>query len=288
MRDFGEIEPLSINIKDSNGDPANATSVIVAISEPDGTIITSSPISPTIVGQYDYPFLTTQAGRHQVTWTATGANAGKYTTVFEVSPALEQTFIGLAEMKAYLNIRADKTDWDEELRDAIAGGCSVVEFLCGPIAARTYTEYYDGGDPTIVLYHRPVLKVTTVTETYGLTSRDLVEVDMPDVTGALNAFTVNLATGEIRRRSLNWMYWFPYGKRNVKVVYSAGRLSTPPNVKMGTKELVGHLWRLSQLNSEGRRPRIAQPEPVTVVMGFAVPNRVLEMLQATPRIPSIG
>jgi len=290
MFDLGEDPKLSINITDANGDPADAGAVNITVTLPDGTAVTNgvTPIAPTVVGQYDFPYTTVQAGRHQVRWVATGANADTHTSVFEVRPLLDTTFLSLAEMKEYLNIRDDKTAWDGELRDALVGGCAVVEFLCGPIARRTVTEYHDGGAPTVVLYNRPVISVTSVDEVYGATSVSLTQVAMPDLTNAAAAFTADLTTGELRRRANNWEYVFPYGKKNVKVVYVVGRTVTPGNISLATKELVGHLWRASQLNSEGRRPRITRPEPVTVVLGFAVPNRVLELLQATPRIPAIG
>jgi hypothetical protein len=216
--------------------------------------------------------------------------------VFEVRPIADATFVSLAEVKDYLGMPETHTVDDGKLRDVIVASCQVVEFICGPVALRTLTEYpeYDGMDFVQTRY-QPVASVTSVTEVYGNTTQDLTEVQLPDLTNNVWGFFVDKDTGIISRRSggypirfLGGSNQFRYYGSYVKIVYVAGRTTTPGNIMLGTKELIGHLWRQSQLNSQGRRPRTTQAEPVVVVMGYAVPNRVIEMLQATPRIPSIG
>jgi hypothetical protein len=290
MYDIGDVVPLSINITDPTGVAANAGSVTVTITMPDNSALTSPPISPTIVGQYDYAYTAVQAGRHDVRWVATGANAGAYQDVFEVRAT--DSFISLTEMKDYLNIPLDKTTWDGELRDASSAACGIIEFLVGPVLRRQIIEYYDGGDGytwKIMLQRVPIISIDEIVETWGTgISNTLVNVAMPDTTGSTIGYTYDAITGQVVRRSLGWPYPFPFGIKNVKFTYTVGRTSTPGNINTGAKELIGHIWRQSQLNSEGRRPRVARPEPVTVILGYAIPNRVLEMLQATPRTPTVG
>lgn len=296
MLDLGDVEILSVNIIDVNGLPANATSVALTIVEPDGSVVSVPTVAPTITGQYDYSYTTTKVGRHSFRWVATGANANAYTGIFEVRPLQDLTFVSLGEVKDYLGIPTTHTSDDGKLRTVIVAACQVAEFICGPVALRTLTEYpeYDGMDFVQTRY-QPVASVTSVTEVYGNTTQALNEVQLPDLTNDVWGFFCDKDTGIISRRSggypirfLGGSNQFRYYGSYVKIVYVAGRTTTPGNIQLGTMELIGHLWRQSQLNSQGRRPRTNQAEPVVVVMGYAVPNRVIEMLQATPRIPSIG
>jgi hypothetical protein len=52
--------------------------------------------------------------------------------------------------------------------------------------------------------------------------------------------------------------------------------------------LIQHLWTTSQMNRNGGRPSIGGDDSFVPGMGFAVPNRVKELLQPSPRVPGVA
>lgn len=303
MYDIGDRVPLTFKL------PANATNVDLFVYLPDNTTETVSDVTGTD-GVYTHDYPTAQVGRHQYRWVATGTNSAASTGVFEVRPELDETFVELDEVKNYLNYPLELSDDDGELRDTIAAATAVVEYLVGAVAVRTVTELLDGSNVLADGYNygaasdyngvyrrnsaevqctiKPVISVTEVVEIYGNTPQTLTEVETPDATQNPFGFSFDGETGVITKKAAGWPTSWPPGIRNVKVTYQAGRVRTPANIAYGTKELIRHLWTISQNNAEGRRPRTNRAEPVTVVMGYAVPNRVLEMLGADRRTPGMA
>ena len=193
--------------------------------------------------------------------------------------------VTLDEVKAHLN----KTDFNDdlELQGFIDAATPLVENMAGPVIPRTVTEYYSGGTTTITLNSQPVQSVTSIVETYGQTNYNLTQVTLGQgMTGF--AFTLDPLTGRIVRRAYNAEAMFPVGTNNVQVVYVAGRDSVPANVRLATLMLVQHLWTTSQMNRNGGRPTLGGDDTFVPGMGFAVPNRVKELLQPSPRVPGVA
>jgi hypothetical protein len=77
----------------------------------------------------------------------------------------------------------------------------------------------------------------------------------------------------------------------VKIVYTAGRAGAVPwSVRLGSLELIRHLWQLTQ---QGGRSRFAgsgydSEGGAGVPAGFALPNRVLELWKPFKRPPGIA
>lgn len=82
--DLGDIVVLGIEIRDADGDLADATEVTVIIVDPAGDSTTSDPITSTTDGVYTYDYIPETAGRYVATWLATGTNSAAETTVFVV------------------------------------------------------------------------------------------------------------------------------------------------------------------------------------------------------------
>ena len=193
--------------------------------------------------------------------------------------------VSLADVKFHLN-KTDNDD-DTELQYFIDAATPLVEDIAGPVIPQTKTEYYSGGVSSLVVNSLPIISVTSVTETYGQTNYSLTEISL----GSSNsnfAFTVDYSTGNIVRRSFNAEALFPTGTNNVKVVYVTGRATIPANIRLATLMLIQHLWSTSQLNRNGSRPTLGGDDSFTVGAGFAVPNRVRELLQPSPRVPGIA
>lgn len=232
--DLGDPVTLTINIKDSSGTLANATTVTLYVTAPDGTT-TSAVISPTSTGVYTNTLTPNTAGRYLIRWVATGSNASAYTDVFDINDPTELPLVSLADIKTYLNITS--TTSDEELRQFILEASDIAERLTGrQLRRKTLTETYNGSDAVspyrgkmaLRLLKIPVISITSVVEN-GLTLDPSVYTLSPD-------------SGILYRGSTLWRQpWLP-GEQNITVTYVAG---DPTNVTAHklVKELTRHLWR---------------------------------------------
>ena len=161
--DLGSSVPVTYRNYDSTGNLANATTVVLTVTLPDGT--SSLPtVTNASTGNYTATFATTQAGRHQLRWVATGANAGAYTDVLDIAPSNPSFIISLQEAKDALNITT--TTRDSEIRDYIRAATVVCEYVAGePILKRQIVgETHDGGGLSITLRARGILSIDTVVE----------------------------------------------------------------------------------------------------------------------------
>lgn len=263
MYDLGDVVPLSVTITDTAGTPANAGSVSVTITLPDGTASTISGVSPTTIGQYDHDYQTTQAGRHGVRWVATGANASVFEDVFEVAPADPGAFVSLADVKAHINKTG--TDDDEELRGFITAACRMIEDRVGHVTPVTAVEDRTGCN-TLVLAERPVISITSVAVLPGLTA-----VPQANPASSVAGWVLDGPAGILKHSGSSF--------GSVRITYRAGRTPIPGNIRLAALELASHLWRSSQLNNSSGRPPFADTEtPIMPGSAYALPIRVRELL----------
>lgn len=193
--------------------------------------------------------------------------------------------VTLDEVKAHLN----KTDFldDLELQGFIDAATPLIENMSGPVIPRTVTEYYSGGTSVITLNSMPVQSITSIVETYGQTNYSLTQSELGSAMSGF-AFTFDALTGRVIRRAYNAEAMFPIGANNVKVIYVAGRDTVPANIRLAALMLIQHLWTTSQVNRNGGRPSLGGDDTFVPGMGFAVPNRVKELLQPSPRVPGVA
>lgn len=281
MIDLGDTYTLTAEARDAAGTLANATTVALTITLPDGTAVTPSPANPpTVTGKYAHPFVTSMAGRHVARWVFTGAVPDQaWTDTFEVAPQASLALVSLADVKTHLNIAADNTDHDDELRGFIASVTDVIEDVVGVVARRTFVETYSGrGERAILLRRRPVVSVTSVVES--------------GTTVAASDYSVTEA-GVLTRASAYSAGRWASGVDNVTVTYVAGRPSTPPSVLDAAKELIRINWRPQQggnysVFNGGRADDFGQTGAGEVRLGFFVPNTVMQRLQPHSRGPHIA
>ncbi|WP_326780430.1 phage gp6-like head-tail connector protein [Streptomyces longwoodensis] len=180
----------------------------------------------------------------------------------------------LADAKAQLNLTSDAED--AELQVYVEAVTEVVEFFIGPVEPRQVTEQHDagGGRPVLVLRTSPVLSVTSVGP-----------VLTGGVTYPVDGLAVDPLTGQVRRRDGGWFCGL------LEVVVQAGRASVSPTINLAARMLVQHLWRTQRA---GRRGAIAGggddysvSEPIPG-LGYAVPYRVLELLQPYRLPPGVA
>jgi hypothetical protein len=271
--DLGDIYQVAVAIRDADGtltDPATAT---LTITLPDGTAVTPTVPAPTETGilRIDYP--TAQAGMHRWRLVTTGPVTA-YADVFDVRDATPPLLFSLADAKVHLNIPPDRTTDDEEVRRFVEAVTEVVErdpeWGVGPVVARSYTDRIHAYDvPSLVLRHRPVLSLTSVTAVLdGGTDYTPADLD------------VDTEAGIVRRKAARGL-WFTGGPWDV--VYQAGRRQVPANITHGGRIILQHIWS-TQRTRDIRRPPAAIAGDMTEVRGggmtFSVPRRAVELLGA--------
>ncbi len=259
--DLGAAYPIAFDITDENGAAANAVTVTLTITLPDGT--TTSPVvtnPPGTTGAYRYTYLPATAGRYS--WAAVTATPNTaWGDAFNVRAYA--SLLSLAEAKTHLNITG--TGDDDELRNFLAAATELIESKVGVCVRRTFTDRVNEGHPAIVLPHRPVLSVTSVTSAQPggptwATAQLVVDGEAGTVTPLWGAPV---------------FWWGPWD-----VVYVCGRQVIPERFLHACKELVRHLWETQR---GAAPPSVLQGEEVfTTSTGFAFtyPRRVLEAIDA--------
>ena len=285
--DVGDPIPLSITVNNVSGAPENATTVVLTITLPDLTTV--APTVTGVVGVYtlNAPYVATMAGRHVVSWVATGTNACTSSDVFNVLAADPGFIISLADARRALRLTGTSTTTDEDLRDLIADATPIMEDIVGSILRKTRVETYDGGTSQINLLWPPLISITSIIESFGSNyARTLTAQDIFAGTGADSyGYTVDLTTGIITRRASGVAMCFMAGKRNIQVTYVSGRASARGNVLRATRMLIRDMWTQEQQ----RVPLVnGQPQGTTMIRGLAVPNAVIEMCGDDTRAPGLA
>lgn len=185
----------------------------------------------------------------------------------------------IAEVKEHLNIPSTETTHDDELQRMLDAATLVVEKYVGPVSERTVTATFNGGEPTIFLPF-PVVSVTSVSESRNGTP----------VTLAANEYRFDSDIGAVSRVFGSYDAVFATGSRVVSVTYVAGRSPVPADITLATLELVRHWYQQTQ---QGGRPSFPntgalEDETPSPMLGFAIPNRVRELLEPHMLAPKVG
>lgn len=180
----------------------------------------------------------------------------------------------LAEAKAQLNITTD-TD-DTELTAYIEAVGPVIERFVGPVEPQEIVETHDvpcDGGRRVVLRRLPVMSLTAVE---------------PLLTGGatydVSSLVLDGDTGVVQRADGGWL------RGPLRVTYQAGRSSIPATINLAARMLVQHLWRTQ---NAGRGPVLAGGDDFSVSepvpgFGYAVPNRVLQLLEPYKQPPGVA
>lgn len=193
--------------------------------------------------------------------------------------------VSLEDVKLHLN----KTDYidDVELQGFIDAATPLIENMSGATINRTVVETHSGGTSTIILNSMPIVSVDSIVETYGQTNYTLTQVQLGTAQSGFS-YTFDALTGRITRRAFNSVAIFPNGEGNVLITYTTGRTSVPGNIRLATLMLVQHLWTTSQMNRNGNRPSLGGDDTFMPGAAYAVPTRVKELLQVSPRVPGVA
>jgi hypothetical protein len=269
--DLGAVVPLGTTVQDATGAPANAGSMALVITLPDLTTVTVDPVTPSATGVYGYDYATEQAGRHSVRWLATGINAGAYTDMFDVREAAPPVLMSLATAKKHLK-KNDRND-DDEIRDWVEACTRAVEQFVGPVVVRSVVETADfRAAQSVALQQIPAMALTSVVAVRtGGTSYDVGDLDLDRETGIVTRKDGGPLSGPLR------------------FTYTAGRAVVGANIRSAAKIILQHLWRTRQ--GPGR-PQLGTGdfdvnEPIPG-LGFAIPNRAIQLLDPDRLPPGVG
>jgi hypothetical protein len=216
---------------------ANAGTVTVTITLPDGTTATPTVVNSS-TGVYDIAYTTTQAGKHDVSGSATGGVLGTEVDVWEDAFVVEQPlrmFVGVDEASSHLRANGlITTDADrEQLRWLCIGTCDAVERdLDQVIARRSVTKTYDGGKTGIKLRGGPFISITTVIEN--------------GTTLSASDYVFDSDAQLLWRGSNVSAWWWSYGRQTVTVTGVAGMTNPPAVVRLVALYLIQAMWQSSQ------------------------------------------
>jgi len=266
--------------------PATAT-IVLTVTAPDGSTSTPAVVTAS-APTYTSTVPATQVGAYLLTWVASGAAVDVFVDQFTVAaPSLR--LISLSDVRDQLNISASDTTGTAKLQRFISSATDVIQNITGPILPTPRTDYFSGGQTTITLPFRWVKSITSVTEWWGgTTTYPLTQITPGSSAGAFCYLWDN--NSNILTRMAGGFEQPYFGTQNaVTVIYTLGMATIPQDITDATGELIRHWWQ------NGQQPRsISFTNPGSdddtgsiSVMGYAVPNRVNEMLAPYARRPAI-
>ncbi|MFF3128510.1 head-tail connector protein [Streptomyces sp. NPDC057908] len=177
----------------------------------------------------------------------------------------------LEEAKQQLDI--ETTANDTELQAYIESLTAPIERHVGPIENRLVTEQLDSRGSRLALSQVPAVSLTSIT---------------PVLAGGLAinvaALVLDGDTGVLWRRDGQFFYGGPWS-----VTYTAGRGTVPPTINLAARMLLQHLWRTQYgaARGGGGADDYSVTEPIPG-FGYAIPNRVLELLEAFKAPPGVA
>jgi hypothetical protein len=277
---LGQSIRITTEVRDLSGvlaDPDDT--VTLYLHKPDATVGTYASPSHTTVGKYYQDLVSvdlSQLGHYSYAWVTTsvsGVAAGVSPSGdFDVYDPFEFAVLPLQDAKDALNIAQSNTAYDVEIAVMVA---SVERMLAqitgGPLFTATISERVKVGHGyrSLVLRQRPVVAVTSITDIASGTALISSDLDVDTNAGVI-------------RRKLELPFWSrgPY----YQVVYTAGwGTSLPAAFNLAARIVLQHLWEVQQ--GPGQRPTMGggdfsnvQQSYHNVGVGYAVPNRVLELM----------
>jgi hypothetical protein len=260
---FGTTIRLQAQIRDLDGELAEASSVQLTILLPDGTQSTPEAGVADGVGLYHVDYTPAQDGRHVARWVATSPDVA-FEEPFDVAASWGGAgIVSLAAAKRHLNIPATNTDVDEELTGFVQATTEIVERFTGAVARRPVIDVLDGGGEAVALSCPPVLSVTSVTESGATVTQ--------------SGWLLDATAGVLRRRLGEYASTWEPGAGNITVSYTAGRRAVGENINRAALVIIAHLWE-TQRNTSGRRPQLGETQAEGRGTYYSIPNRAIELL----------
>jgi len=176
-------------------------------------------------------------------------------------------FITADDLKAFL--KKSGTDDDAKLSGFASAACAAIVERIGQVSVVTAQDVVEcrGHRRVIVLEERPAIEVISVTQDDG------TELPAADPANGVTGWRLKPGSG-----LLYAVGCWPRGL--LTIMYTVGRDPVPGNFLLAAKELGGHLWKQSQLNtgSTTRPPSFGDDQVIMPGLAYALPLRVRELL----------
>lgn len=269
---YAEGQPvlLSALVRDSAGALANATTVTLTITKPDGGTDTPTVANPpSVTGTYAYTYVPTATGLHGVRWLFGGTNASApMVDAFYVEAGVTFPLVSLAEARRQCRLASTADDPDVQRFALVAS--DICERRTQVWRRRPITVTLDGGRSFLRLC-RPVASVTSVTE--------------DGATVPSTGWVLDSGKGWLYRGTRSSPWCWSAGRQNIVVAYVAGGVADIPQaIRQGVLLQVQHLWD-SQRGGSGLPRQSGADFEYDPRTGFTIPNAVLELW--SPHIPEL-
>jgi hypothetical protein len=272
-------------LTDTTGAPQNAVGglsrVTATVYLPDGTTVTPAVTNPS-TGTYAAVYTSTQAGHHTVVWISIDATyPGTFSDSFEVQPQQDATIVSLAEAKEILHQTASTAN-DAKIQGYNAAATNWIEWHCGPVVVQTVVERLPVGGLVVQLSKLPLISLTAWTTipaqlaTAGIVvpspASPMFPTRMFGVSYPLSQLYADPVLGTVTHTSGLPFYYGEYLWQ-----YQAGRPVIPAGIYEAAKIVLKQLWMVEAAGT-GTGTGTGDEETTMTPMGFAVPNRAIELL----------
>lgn len=183
--------------------------------------------------------------------------------------------VTLEEFKRHLNLSSSTSESDVELNLHLDAAIRAIEKRIGPLVHTEFTERLAANsNGRLVLNNTPVVSITTLTHTNGLTRA----VDTLSIDG-----TAGIVSGVSGWRIAAGEY---------DAVYVAGHGTTASaDHKLAVLYVGEHLWEMQQQTGIGSRPGLwgedapgGEESAHYIYRGFALPRRALELISGDEQL----
>lgn len=248
----------------------HAGAITLTVTRPDGDALAGVGTVTASGTSYTATVPTPIAGRYFLRWLDTTGNDLAYTDVLDVWPQDVRLIVSLDDIRKGLSLGTANTADNDLLRLVAASATPIIEDIVGTVVSEQKTQIADGGKSGVALYER---------------ATEIVSVTVGGVALAADEYVFDRNASIVYAGGTTSPTVFDWGRQNVTIVYKAGNDTIAPNVRFATMELIRHLWQIGhQAQRPGMGPLAVAADAQYTPMGFAVPKRVIELLQASARV----
>lgn len=284
---IGSPVPLTFLLTDAGGNPVDpaATQPVCTVTLPDQTT-TAPTVAHGGTGTFTATGPSTQAGHCLVAWSCTDtAHPGGFTDAYDIRALTETSLLSLAEAKRALRIAASDTSEDDFVTEFSRSVTSIVEWWCGPVNVQAVTERLPAGGLTIQLSKPPVIALTAwTTIPAALAGAGIAVPNPPSPMFPTRVFGVSYPLTQLYADPLlgtvTHTSGLPFYYGEYLWSYTAGRPVTPDCIQSGFKAILKHIFGMERGGASSGALGGADETTTLTPMGYAVPNRALELMAA--------
>lgn len=275
----GATVKITTEIRNDSGDLVDPSGLTLTIMLPDLTqeVTELADLTKDGVGLYRFDYPTEIPGPHIARWVSVGPSTTDEQPFHVEAMWTEAGIVPLAAARSWLKKKKIETD-DDKLQEMILAATDMIQDRMGAVVPVQAADFIDlSGMARFVTDKRPVIEIISMTMANGTV------IPQADPMAGVYGWHLDNPEGVVKlTRRVSGM---------VQVVYRVGRVPVPYRFRVATKELVAHLWRTTQMNTDGGRPPAQGEIQVADRSSWALPYNVRQLLgldKLSRDIPSIG